>query len=497
MENRAYPRDEEGYYTLGSLVSFFGGKLVAFECVSDGRERVSEIVIDSRAVKRGDLFVALVGGKADGERYASEAFERGAVAVLCRHGGSERIGARGLYIEVEDPLSALTRAAARVRKCSGAQVVGITGSVGKTTVKELCISVLSTRYAVDGTRLNYNNQLGLSISILNAFGVAKMSELRGKSQEKSRRYLVLEMGISHKGDMDELVRIALPDVAVITNIGSMHSEYLGGREGIAREKARIAASGARLVVCGDDPMLLWEIFRYIRREDVRVLSYGKNVEGVIYGMRVSALEERGCFSVTRNADNTEIGRFTAPIVGEHGIWDSALAVTLGYETGAYLDKIQSVFNRYSAVPLRQEIRRIGDTVRIVDCYNSGPESVRAVLSALDVYAEKYGATRRVAVLGDMLELGETSKSEHFKLGTELSEYGIGLLFTVGDESRAIALGAISGGISQANVFSFGGNADFVKVRAEIESRLCSGDIILYKASRSIGLERLVEEEGCL
>lgn len=485
-------RDENGYFSLSAIVRAFGGALVTVGCVCGENARIRDITPDSRTVKKEDLFVALKGERADGEQYISEAFDRGATAVVCRRGVSKRIGARGIYIEVDDPCSAIKTAARAVREDSYFFVIGITGSVGKTTVKELCIKALSQKHLTDGTRGNYNNALGVSLTVLNAFGVDKMRGVCGKSPRKHRKYLVLEMGISHNGDMDELVAISAPDIAVITNIGSMHAEYLGGRDGIAKEKAKISSSGTKLVVCGDDPILLREILRYKRREDIRVLSYGKNGDGSSSDVNISEPDENGIFSVTWSTDNAEIGRFTAPIVGAHGIWDSAIAAFLGCELAVGAEQIQSGFNCYTAVPMRQEIRRIGDTVRIVDCYNSGPESVRASLFALDVYAEKYGAVRRVAVLGDMLELGEISKTEHFDLGTELLGHRIELLFTVGNEAREIARGAVNGGISRSCVFSFGSDDDSETVKNKIESMLRPGDIILYKASRGIGLERLIE-----
>ena len=488
-------RDPNGYFSVSVLADALGGVIKYVGGVKNCEVSVGEIVIDSRNVRAGDMFAALIGEHEDGEQYASEAIARGAAAVLCRRGGAERIGAEGIYVEVDDPLTALISAASCVRRASELFVVGVTGSVGKTTVKELCIDLLSERYPTDGTRGNYNNSLGLSLSILNAFSVHKNAEMRGKYPENATRCLVLEMGISRVGEMDVLARIALPEFAVITNIGSMHSEFLGGREGIAREKARIAAQGARRVICPYDKVLLKELSRYVgvgAITDLTVCDSEKvdtafgNLNG--YGI----MTEGGEFSMfSTDGSGREYGRFTAPIVGMHGVLDSALAAAVGIDRGLGEDDIRRGLSRYRPASMRQEIRIIGGTVRLIDCYNSGPESVRAALSAMERYSRIYACGRRVAVLGDMLELGEIADAEHYRLGAELFRYGVDLLFTVGDKAKLIADGAVGKGFARSQVYSFDAESSYGSIKEKIESTLQNGDIILYKASRGIGLEAIV------
>ena len=496
MEENKLVRDANGYFSLSLLAECAGGKLIALGLGLCGNERIGDIVIDSRRVTQCSLFVALAGTREDGERYVSEAFMRGATAVLCRRGGAERIGASGVYIEVDDPFSAIVELARRARAESDLFVVGITGSVGKTTVKELCIKVLSQRYPTDGTKGNYNNLLGLSLSILNAFGVEKKIEQRGKSLENGKKRLVLEMGISHRGEMDRLVELAAPDVAIITNVGKMHAEHLGGREGCAKEKARIASLGAARVICPFDGTVLNEVLRYVREDSVTALSFFDKSDclGGVSRAVINKETDGGEFSVIVTdsvGQNRKYGGFTASIMGEHGVWDSAIAVILGGILGMDDGEIADGLKGYVPEAMRQEIRADGGIVRIVDCYNSGPESVRAALSALSQYARKNGRSRRVAVLGDMLELGEISEGEHFALGAALSDYGVDLLFTVGMQAGTIAEGALFGGLSKNQVVSFGADVPLETVRKEIGSRLCEGDAVLYKASRGIGLERLL------
>ena len=501
MEENKAMRDGDGYFSLSVLADCFSGRLTVRGDSVCADLRVAEIVIDSRRVGKNSLFVALTGEHEDGERYAADAFRRGAVAILCRTGGADRIKAAGVYIEVEDPLSALVQAALRVRTDSDFFVVGITGSVGKTTVKELSVKVLSQRYPTDGTKGNYNNLLGLSLSILNAFGVDKIGELRGKSLGKGRKHLVLEMGISHRGEMEELARVARPDIAIVTNVGKMHAEHLGGREGSAEEKCKIASMGVEKVICPCDDTVLEQVLRYVERKRVIVLSISENTKQ--FSDVTHAVIERGSgsgeFSLIfreNSGNNTEYGRFTAPIVGDHGIWNSAIAALLGWTLGLSGDEVARGFTDFQPASMRQEIRTDGGIIRIVDCYNSGPESARAALSVLSEYVRENGCARRIAVLGDMLELGDISEKEHFMLGQTLVTYGVDLLFTVGKRSEMIADGAISGGMPEECAVRFGFDTPYEAMKERIESALRVGDIILYKASRGIGLERVIPEKVC-
>ena len=489
-------RASNGYFRFFDTVSLFDGTVVALGGALPGD--VGNIVIDSRVVEKGDLFVALCGSREDGEKYIGDAFMHGATAALCRRGCAERVGAKGIYIEVDDPFSALISAAKRLRAFGDYCVVGVTGSVGKTTVKELCINVLSARYPTDGTRGNFNNLLGLSLSILNAFGVSKKGELHGGSDEDRKKYLVLEMGISHKGEMDELADIARPDIAIITNVGSMHAEYLGGREGIASEKARMAAHGASSVICPYDSVILTEALKYVTSENITSVFWenGGTVDtddcGTSSANIFSDDGEKFVVKITESCGiKKKYGEFTAPIVGKHGVFDTAIAVILGLKCGVSSDDIVSGINRFSPPSMRQEVRSDGGKIRIVDCYNSGPEAVRAALSSMVIYSERYGSLRRVAVLGDMLELGDISEREHFLLGRLLPCFKVELLFAVGEFSKMIARGAAESGLDPNMIFSFGSETDKTFIKNEIDLRLKSGDIILYKASRGIELEKLL------
>lgn len=499
MGNISLIRNEDGFFTVSAIAELMGGSLKAVGVSVDPTASVGEVRIDSRTVETGDLFVALQGERTDGERYISDAFARGAIAVLCKTGGSKRCGYTGVYVEVSDPLSALISAAAKLRRESGVRIIGVTGSVGKTTVKELCIKVLSERYPTDGTRGNYNNILGLSLSVLNAFSPRKYGEIRGKFLKNAQKYLVLEMGISRIGEMAELARIAAPDIAVITNIGSMHGEFLGGREGIASEKSQIASLGVEMVICPHDPVLMDQLLKTV--DKVRIVSLSTDgVDGgdsCLGNTLLRFLGEKNGFGdfdlafTDGNGKRVVSSGFTAPIIGRHGVYDSALAALVGICSDVGDFEIRRGLAKYVAPSMRQEIIVCGEVIRIADCYNSGPESVRASLSAMEEYSRLHRCKRRIAVLGSMLELGEGSSEEHFKLGTELNRFGVDLLFAIGDEARMIAEGAKANGMDADRIFCFTSGACSEEIKALIESRIVSGDIILYKGSRGMELEKLL------
>ena len=193
-------RDTCGYFNIYDLARGLGGHLIRFGCFSLSGVRVGRVKIDSRTVLQGDVFAAFHGKNTDGELYAPEAFARGAVAVICSRGAALRIGVRGIYIEVDDVLSAIKRLATAIRRDGDFRVIGVTGSVGKTTVRELCRNVLSQHFLTDSSEGNFNNALGVSLSIINAFS-AETVESCSKSAENREKYLILEMGISLPGEL--------------------------------------------------------------------------------------------------------------------------------------------------------------------------------------------------------------------------------------------------------------------------------------------------------
>lgn len=466
---------------------------------------IGRLVIDSRALEPGDVFVALRGEHGSGEAYAREALGRGAAAVVCSAGGAERIGGAGLYIEVRDVQVALAQGARAVRERCGATVIAVTGSVGKTTTRELCVRMLSERFRTDATAGNRNNELGVPLSLLNSHFRAVNAEMRGNSP----RFMVLELGIGKLGDMDELACIASPDIAVITNIGSMHIGRFSSREEIAREKLKLLECERchTVVFNGDDALLSDMIAQRDGLRRIPVLKLGGEgcgracaQEWLGFGDMRCTAEDREALRIEGYLCREEMGacELTVGSLGEHIALDCALAAAVARICGCDREDIRRGATAYRPVGLRQRIFECGGILRIVDCYNSGPESVRAALSALSLYAEAHACKRRIAVLGDMLELGEHSEYEHRRLGEVLAQYGTDILFTVGEPASEIAISAVKHGVKPENTVVFRGDVTAEEIKSRIEERLEPGDAVLYKASRGVRLERVIaglEERG--
>ena len=462
--------------TASEIVKATGGILLR----GNGDEKVCGISIDSRTLEPDSLFIPVKGENFDGHTFIKN------VCTSCVGYLTEQddIFEGGFCIKVESTKKALLDLASYYRSKFDVTLIGVTGSVGKTTTKEFIYSVLSEYGETLKTEGNFNNEIGLPLTL---FGL-----------KSSHKLAVIEMGMSNFGEIERLSKCAKPDIAVITNVGSMHGEYLGGRAGIAAEKARIAAFGAKAVICPDDPLILNEVARCTDIGNITVMLIGGEIsDGAVNTVTVcknGAVAGCGRFDVIFTdslGQNIKYTGFTAPIVGDHGVHDSALAVTLGLRLGMSVEDIKSGLRRYTAVSMRQEIRRDGEITRIIDCYNSGPESARAALSALAEYSDVYGCERRIAVLGDMLELGDASEREHRALGGVLSSYGVELLFTVGERAELIAAGALENGFAPSRVRSFSADTPRDEIGRVIEAALRPRDIVLYKASRGIGLEGVI------
>lgn len=506
--------DDAWDLSLGELEELFGGRLISIRKdavipegimsdtgVSD-EERNARTVggfkLDSHKVERGDVFVALRGRRADGEGYAEEALERGASAVICRIGGAKRIGAVGIYVEVEDVETALASAARKLRERCGATVIAVTGSVGKTTVKEMCIRMLGASFVADGTVGNQNNGLGLPLSVLNS--QCRLREV--KTRGNSPRYTVLELGVGKVGDMDVLAEIARADIAVVTNIGSMHIGNFSSREAIAREKLKlICRDRCRAVVFdGGDAMLSSMISEYVGVRRIPVFAADRGdmgCGGADEWLGLGEVRDLGDGRMELTLDGHIGGKeisdrgIVIGALGEHIAFDCAIAAAVAHICGCSSEDIRKGAAAYGSVGLRQRVLKDGGIIRIVDCYNSGPESVRAALSAMAMYARMYGCKRRIAVLGDMLELGDRSVAMHRALGEELFSYGTDMLFTVGNEAREIVVGAVKRGIKAENAVAFPSGTSPDEIKRRIEDILMPGDAVLYKASRAVGLEKVI------
>ena len=416
---------------------------------------------DSRKIEPGQLFIALMGER-DGHDYVPAAIEKGAAAVLC----SREVGDVPAII-VEDTRLALGAIARGERERIGMKVVGVTGSVGKSTTKEMIAEVLSRSYRVSKTPANHNNDIGMPMAVL------AMSE--------DTQVAVLEMGMNHFREIAYLASIARPDVAVITNIGTMHIEHLGSQEGILQAKLEILEGmkeGGKIILNGDDP-LLWNLHR---REGIRITYCGIENPKCDY-LGVEPVQMPGLLQFTVKCDH-----LTFPVElsleGMHFVTDALIAIGVGAKMGMNPSKIQEALSQFRNMAGRQEIFEAKGCTVIKDCYNAGPESMAAALAVL---GGKTG--RRVAVLGDMLELGVCTQAEHFRVGRIAAEKA-DVLLAYGPNSSRIVSGAITGGMPDTRVKGYENRDDIV---AAMKRMIKPGDVILVKGSRGMRMELILEQ----
>ncbi len=399
------------------------------------------VVIDSREVGPGDLFFGLTGERHDGGVFAEQALAAGAWGVLAGPEHAERAagaGATGAVFAAADPLSALGMLASAWRRRLGAQVVGITGSTGKTSTKDILAGMLAPARRVVATTQNLNTEIGLPLTVLGA--------------PEGTEVLVLEMAMRGRGQIAELARIAEPDVGVIVNVGPVHLELLGSIEAVAETKAELVRElrrGATAVLPAREPLL----DPYLR-DDIEIVTFGP-------GGDVDVLPE----GLELPLESAHMRR--------NALAALAAARALGVEPEGAVHVALSAMRG-------QRIRLERDIVVIDDCYNANPMSMRA---ALDDLAET-ASGRRVAVLGDMRELGPDERRFHAELGVHAREAGVDLLVTVGELARHAATGFAREGVRAA--------ASAEEAASIVPGLLEPGDTVLVKASRGVGLEAVTE-----
>ena len=417
--------------------------------------------IDSRKIQPGQLFIALVGER-DGHDYIPMAMEKGASAVLC----SRECGDIPAII-VDDPRLALGDIARQERLRLGMKVVGVTGSVGKSTTKEMVACVLGSTYRVEKTPVNHNNDLGMPMAIL--------------SMPEDTQVAVLEMGMNHFREIAYLTDIAKPDVAVIMNIGTVHIEYLGSREGILQAKLEILEGtrpDASVIFNGDDPML-WGY----RKQTDRVITYFGEENDQASFQAVDVTEEENLLRFRAVA-----GQESVPVElqldGRHFVSDALAALAVGNALGVPLETASASLLNFQNMAGRQEIFEANGYTVIKDCYNASPESMKA---ALTVLGRRQG--RRIAVLGDMLELGARTQAEHYRIGRIAAEKA-DMLFAYGPNGSRVASGAVTGGMTDRQVSTY---EDREKIVAALKRTVKPGDVLLFKGSRGMRMDLILDQ----
>ena len=422
--------------------------------------------IDSRTIAPGELFFAVKGERLDGHDFVQQALERGAVSAVVRKDQLARFAVKTCLLAVDDTLIALQTLATAVRRIWGKPVVGVTGSAGKTTTKEAIAHVLATRYRVLKSEGNFNNHFGLPLMLLKL--------------EPEQDIAVIEMGMSHAGEISALAKIAQPEIGVVTVVAPVHLEYFDSVAAIARAKYELIASlpaGGTAVLNADDEY----VSQFGRDFKGKVVLYGTRAPADVRAEHIESCGADGSkFDVAVNGNSA---RATLPLVGTHNISNALAAVAVGLDRGLPLAECVAALASLQAADKRGQVVQLGNIRVINDCYNSNPKALEAMVDALAAMPAK----RRIVVAGEMLELGPAGEQMHRAAGQHVAEKNIDVLIGV----RGLAQHMIDAAKGK------GARAEFVATPEEAgewlarESR--DGDVVLLKASRGVKLEKALEK----
>lgn len=434
--------------------------------VTSGSAEVDSVVIDNREAKPGSLFVAIKGERLDGHEFVKAAEDAGAAAALV----SRDVDCNIPLIKVQDTGKAFLDLANHYRKKFDIPVVGLTGSVGKTTTKEMIWNVLGAKFNAYKTQGNLNNEIGVPRVLLGL--------------EKEHTAAVVEMGMNHKGEISRLTAAVQPTMAVITGVGVSHIENLGSREGILAAKLEIVEGlpdGATLILNADNDML----------STVTEETLGNRVVIKRFGIETQA--DITAEDIVYNDNSTD---FTACILGEkfsvtipttgvHNVYDALAALLVGHELGIDNESAAKALLLYEPSGMREKTEIVNGVTLIEDCYNASPDSVKALSETLKIKGEN--GRRKIAVIADMLELGSYSEKAHSDCGRFLADAGVDMLLTYGTLSKYTAESAKKNGVIR--VFDFDD-------KNELANHLCQilkpGDVVAFKGSRGMKLEEVIE-----
>lgn len=475
--------------TLANIAQAVGGMLhteMLPAGLSADHTEASSVVHNSRQLEQGGIFIAMRGERVDGHSFINQVFEAGALGVICEEAPAQP---KGAYILVENSFQALKDLAEYYRSQLDLKVVGITGSAGKTSTKEFVASVLSQRYRVLKTEKNYNNEVGLPLTVL---------QIREDCE-----ITVLEMGISDFGEMHRLSKIAKPDVCLITNIGQCHLENLGTRDGILKAKSEIfdyMQEGGQICLNGDDDKLV--TIREVRGS-VPVF-FGIGSDNAVYA---DNFENRGLIGSRAQIHmkayaGQDESSFEAeiPLPGEHMLYNALAAAAVGRIFGLAAGQIQAGIRDVKAVDGRSHVIHTDRLTLIDDCYNANPVSVKAALDLLhmtelsDVSEDAaciHQTVRKVAVLGDMFELGAEEAALHREVGAYAAKTQIDVLVCVGSLCKHMYDGAVEvHSVTSCHYFE---NKEAFE--AQMETIIQDGDLVLVKASHGMHFEELIQMLG--
>ncbi|MDQ0202034.1 UDP-N-acetylmuramoyl-tripeptide--D-alanyl-D-alanine ligase [Neobacillus ginsengisoli] len=427
---------------------------------------IKGVSIDSRKIEQGHLFIPFKGERSDGHIFVEESIRKGAAAALWQSDVPNPPTHLPILI-VDNCQVALQELARKYRKELPVKVVGITGSNGKTTTKDMTAGLLAIQYKVQKTEGNYNNHIGLPLTVL---GLHEDTEIA-----------VLEMGMSGKGEIEFLTKLARPDAVVITNIGESHLLDLGSREGIAEAKMEILKGlqdGGLAVLHGDEPLLMERIHR--DQGNIKIQTFGRNDTNDLYPIEIHQLDKGNQFTI--NASNSS---FELPVLGTHNILNALASMLIAKYFSIPFEKMNEGLARIKLTNMRMELVEGKHGEKIInDAYNASPTSMMA---AIELVSNLQGYEQKILVLGDMLELGPQEEQYHLQIGAGLNADQIDLVFTYGQLGGHIAKGARAA-LGEQRVYAFTDKAELIQ---ELEQHLCEQTLVLVKASRGMKLEEIV------
>lgn len=458
---------EERYISVKKILEITNGKLI----YGDEKIICKNFSRDTGTINIGDTYLGIKGENFNGSKFYMEALEKGAKVCILQ---DVKIDIENVskykniaIVKVNDVVLALQQMAEYKRSLYNIPVIGITGSVGKTSTKDILASIMSRKYKVLKTKGNFNNQIGLPLTIL---------------ELKDEDALVVEMGMGNLGEIKTLSKIAKPDVAVITNVGTSHIGNLGSRENILKAKLEILEGlkeGGTLVINNDNDMLNKWNLEYNKSN---VITFGIDEKSKVMAQNIIYKENSSNYDINIDgkAYNMHIN-----IGGKHFVYNSLCAVCVGRIFDISIDEIKKGIENFELTKSRMEIIKKGNITIINDCYNASLDSMKAAIE----YLKAQRGTTKIAVLGDMLELGDFSKSLHQEVGKIVAHNKIDILVTVGNEAKYIAEEAIKNGIVERNVYCYNNNLDAIEKIKNLTSDNC---VILVKASNGMNFKEIVD-----
>lgn len=428
---------------------------------------IKGVSIDTRKIEKGNLFVPFKGENVDGHKFVRQAIEKGAGAALWDKNVPNPPEDIPVLV-VDDPLLALQSLANQYRHQLDLKVVGITGSNGKTTTKDMVASLLGTKYKVHKTQGNYNNHIGLPLTIL--------------ALPEDAEVAVLEMGMSGFGEIELLSEISQPDAAIITNIGESHLQDLGSREGIAKAKLEIVQGlkeDGLFAYFGDEPLLEEQVKDLSLK---RIETFGRTEENTIFPVKIEMDNDGSHFETSLYEGET----FFLPVLGQHNIHNALAAILIAKEFGVSVKEMKEGLKSLKLTQMRMEMTEGQKGEKIInDAYNASPTSMKA---AIQLVSELEGFDTKMLVLGDMLELGDNEEEFHLEIGRLIDPERIQHVYTYGKLGEFIAKGARER-FSSENVHSF---HDKNELADKLKHQTKGGDLLLFKASRGMKLEEVIE-----